>query len=318
MLELRLLYHYTKMTCTAGESLRSMVPILCHPMWEVSIPQMAFSSPIVLDALLGVSALHLLALQPGDHSLVLASKSYFNKALTKQRDLVSSLNAGNAEALLVAAVLIAHHTWLATHIIEYDERPNARYNMTLQTYAMCLGIQGLMRRASPWLEKYTFGPEDASRVLDEATRNKGFMKLALEDMASLSVYFCNNNVPPGDSDTYEKVASEVIIHYSLLMAEPLDTSRIEQAVVTILHRMPVRYVELLGAEDPIAMALLARNLSLLSYLEDSTAWWIHGAGDQKVPHKAVNGIRELMPTEWLWTMTFPMNIIAKEIKLDFN
>jgi hypothetical protein len=293
-----------------------MVPILCHPMWEISIPQMAFSSPIVLDALLGISALHLLALQPGDHSLALASKSYFNKALTKQRDSVSSLHAGNAEALLVAAVLIAHHTWLTTHIIEYDERTNVRYNMTLQTYAMCQGIQSLMRRASPWLENYTFAPEDVNRVLDDATRNKGFMKLALKDMASLSVCFRNEIVPLGDSDAYDKAASEVISHYSLLMAESFDTIRIEQAVVTILHRMPVRYVELLEAEDPIAMALLARNLSLLSYLEDSKAWWIHGAGDQKVPNKAVNSIRELMPTEWLWTMTFPMNIISKEIKLD--
>lgn len=55
--------------------------------------------------------------------------------------------------------------------------------------------------------------------------------------------------------------------------------------------MPERYLDLLEADDPLAMAILARNLCLLSFLEDSKAWWFHGAGEQKVSKEAVLSIR---------------------------
>ena len=314
VLELRLLHHYTKTTCS-GESLRAMVPLLCHPMWEVNIPQVAFSSPIVLDALLGISALHLLALQPGDHSMALASRSYFNKAVTKQRDALPDLNTENAEPLLVAAVLIAHHTWLAAHVTEHL---NERYNVTLQTYQMCKGIQALIRRASPWLEGYTFTPEKGAGLIDDANHSRGFMKHALNDLAALSACFHREGVPADDSAAYEGATNEVASTYSIVTAKPFDASRAEQEIVTILHRMPERYLELLEGEDPLAMAILARNLCLLSFCGESKAWWIHGAGQQKVPIKAVQGIRGLMPSQWLWTMDWPMKIISKEITLDAN
>jgi hypothetical protein len=284
-------------------------------MWEVDIPQIAFSSPIVLDALLGISALHLLALQPGDQTLALASRSYFNKAIAKQRDGLSHLDAENAEPLLVAAVLIAHQTWLMTH---FADRLDERYNLNLQTYQMCKGITTLIRRASPWLEKYTWLPEDQQSHLDEGIQNKGFTKHALKDLATLSVHFYKNDIPIEDSAAYEKTAEELVAIYSLLRFEPLDISQIEQSIVTILHRVTPRFLVLLEGEDPIAMALLARNLSLLTFLEGSKSWWIHRAGQQKVPNKAVLGIRGLMPIDWLWTMEWPLNIIAREVTLDID
>jgi hypothetical protein len=284
-------------------------------MWEVDIPQIAFSSPTVLDALLGISALHLLALQPEDQTLALASRSYFNRALAKQRDGLSHLDAESAQPLLVAAVLIAHLTWLTTH---FTGRLDERYNLTLQTYEMCKGITALIRRASPWLEKYTWSPEERHYHLDNEIHSKGFMKRALEDLAMLSVHFYKNGIPTEDSTAYKTTAEELVAIYSLLMAEPMDVCWVEQSIVTILHRVTPRFLELLEGEDPIAMALLARDLSLLSFLEDSKSWWIHGAGQQKVPHKAVLGIRGLMPMEWLWTLEWPLNIVAKEITLDID
>lgn len=314
VLELRLLYHYTSTTC-AGQSLKQMVPLLCHPMWEVNIPQVAFSSPMVLDALLGISAIHLLALQPEDHSLALASRAYFNRAVANQRNALSRLDAESAQPLLVTAVLIAHHTWLSTHI---TERLDKQYNLTLSTYQMCLGISALIRRASPWLEQYSWSPESSQSCIDDVVKSRGFMRRALEDLNSLSVYFRRQDTPAEDSLAYEKTVVELVAIYSLLMAEPLDVTRIEQDIVTILHRVTPRFLKLLEGEDPIAMALLARNLSLLSILEGSKSWWIHGAGKQKVPNKAVLGIRGLMPAEWMWTMTWPVNIVSKEITLDID
>ena len=291
-----------------------MVPIISDSMWEINIPQLAFTSPIVLDALLSISALHLLALQPGDQSLAFASRLYFSKALKKQRDSVTNINAENAEPLLVGAVLIAHHTWLAAHI---TGSPNDRYDMALQTYLMCQGIQTLIQNAWPWLQQYTFTPEKIE-LEEDAAQKTGFLKLALEDMASISAHFYEDGVPPEDSDAYNRTANEIRTVYSLLTHEPFNGTRIEQTIVTILHRVPTRFVELLRTEDPLAMAIMARNLSLLTFSENSKAWWIYGAGDKKVSSQAVLGIRRLMPADWMWTMTWPMNIISKKIKLDFD
>jgi hypothetical protein len=200
----------------------------------------------------------------------------------------------------------------------FADRLDERYNLNLQTYQMCKGITTLIRRASPWLEKYTWLPEDQQSHLDEGIQSKGFTKHALKDLATLSVHFYKNDIPMEDSAAYEKTAEELVAIYSLLRFEPLDISQIEQSIVTILHRVTPRFLVLLEGEDPIAMALLARNLSLLTFLEDSKSWWIHGAGQQKVPNKAVLGIRGLMPIDWLWTMEWPLNIIAREVTLDID
>lgn len=315
VLELRLFHHYVKTTCDV-KSLRDLVPVLAHPMWEIDIPQMAFSSPIVLDALLGISALHLFALQPTDHSMAVASRSYFNKAVAQQRYALSTLNAENAETLLVTAVLIAHYSWLTNHL---TGQPEKRYKVQfLQTYHMCLGINALIRRATPWLEKYSQLPEASRSSTAERALESGFMKRAFRDLTSLSAHFHKEGVPFDDSAAYEKATEELAAIYHLLMEEHLDVSRAEQIIVTILHRLPLRFVELLEAEDCIAMALLARNLSLLTFLEISKAWWLHGAGEQKVSNAAVLGIRALIPPEWLWIMEWPMSIIRKEATLDME
>ncbi|KAG0652453.1 Sterol uptake control 2 [Hyphodiscus hymeniophilus] len=315
ILELRLLHHYTKTTCGA-DSLEDMVPIISHSMWEISIPQLAFSSPVVLDALLGISALHLLALQPGDQSLAVVSRTYFDKAIKGQRDSLCSLSVENAEPLLVGAVLIAHHTWLAQHLIE---SPHEHYGMSLQTYQMCVGIQTLIRDTTPWLEKYNFRPEETESGLDDDVRSNGFVKLALDDMTLLSAHFYDNVVPPTDSDAYRVTSDELIKIYCLVVAQTCEVTRIEQEIVTVLHRLPARFLELLRAEEPLAMALMARNLCLLTFFEDtSKAWWVHGAGEKKVATTAVLAIRKSMPLEWLWTMAWPMNVVSREIKLDLS
>jgi hypothetical protein len=92
---------------------------------------------------------------------------------------------------------------------------------------------------------------------------------------------------------------------------------IEQTIVSILHRVPERFVELLEKEDPIAMALMARGQAVLRFIDDSGAWWIHGAGEWKVSETAVWGIKGLMPPEWLWTMDWPLKVVSKEINIEY-
>jgi hypothetical protein len=82
--------------------------------------------------------------------------------------------------------------------------------------------------------------------------------------------------------------------------------------------VPEHFVGLLETDDPIAMALMARNHAVLRLVNDSGAWWIHGDGEWRVSEKAVGGIKALMPTEWLWTMDWPLKVVSKEINIEYE
>lgn len=111
LLELRLLHHFTITTCRNQTPLM-VVPVFCYPMWQFDIPQMAFSSDVVLNGLLSISALHLLYKSPEDQDLMRASSSYLDKAVKKHRLAVANVDPESIEPLLVSAVLVSHFVCL--------------------------------------------------------------------------------------------------------------------------------------------------------------------------------------------------------------
>ena len=78
----------------------------------------------------------------------------------------------------------------------------------------------------------------------------------------------------------------------------------------ICHAVPQTYYELLRKEDPIAMALYARILAIVSLLEEFGSWWVHGVGNNKMPRKNVQSVLTRMPLELRWTMEWPMRILG--------
>jgi len=79
-------------------------------------------------------------------------------------------------------------------------------------------------------------------------------------------------------------------------------------------RVPQLFLELIALEDPRALALLARNLSLLKVVDN--IWWLHGAGkSQQVAEHALAGIKSLMPREWAWSMEWPLRVVGCEGKM---
>jgi hypothetical protein len=311
ILELRLLHHYTKTTCKA-QTLSAMIPLLCHPMWEIDIPQMAFNNDIVLNALLGISAVNLFALNPEDQGLVRVSRSYMDKALSKYRATIVDVCPNNAEPLLVAACLIAHFTWLMAHSKDLKKEP---YKIDLQTYQMCIGIRTLVAQTKPWLDKYQWPHIYNIPAPFPEVYSRRFIESALQDMNLLSSVFSDKGIFGEDSEVYAAVASDLTTTYYMLARKTFDMVTVEQQAVTFLHRLPPRYAELLEQEDPIAMTLLARNMAMFVFMEESSAWWIHGSGPNRIPYKAVWGIHGLIPIKWLWTLDFPKKIILKEITL---
>lgn len=82
------------------------IPMPWMYVWELDIPQVAFTSDIVLNALFAISAVDLSSRFPEDVEMALASKAYFHKAVTAHRQLVIDDDEESAIPLFLTAVLL--------------------------------------------------------------------------------------------------------------------------------------------------------------------------------------------------------------------
>ncbi|KAE9375646.1 hypothetical protein N431DRAFT_480913 [Stipitochalara longipes BDJ] len=309
-LQLRLMYHYTKSTC--GRHIISTVPILPLSLWEVEIPQIAFSSELVLNALMGISALHLLSMNPQDRSLASASGWYLGKALKEHRTAMETMDLRNPEELIFAAVLIAHHHWLSASTKMFQEP----YMNDMGTYRFCQGIQALVARAAPWLLE---ADESSCVGIDKQIEYlpfPHFLESASDDTDNLLRSLEEDCASQEAKDAYDQVAVLLKATYSRIAHGSFGNPPIEQDITAFLPHTPQLFIEHLEKNKPLAMAMLARNIALLSILPDSGAWWIHGAGQCKMADTTVHGICGLMPPQDLWMMDWPLKLISGEITLE--
>jgi len=118
MLELKLMHHYTTITCKTFTFAAPMT----EDIWRVTVPKLAFSgSQHLADAVLAVSALHLRSLTPNDKELVRASHAYMAASLAEYNAALNKgINQSNAEALFLTSTLIAFQA-TATRTFIKDE-----------------------------------------------------------------------------------------------------------------------------------------------------------------------------------------------------
>ncbi|RDW62835.1 hypothetical protein BP5796_11137 [Coleophoma crateriformis] len=323
LLELQLMHHYTKVTCSLPKR-RSFPPCLpgsSYPLWEVYIPQIAFTSELVLSALLAVSSLHLSASSPNDPRISQASSFYIDKTLRLYRATISDEDPEHVDVIFATAILLVHITWLSSHSIE-DCDPFSIENH-LQTFHLCKGLKLLSEKLAPRLIKSdVFANQVQSQPKPKQTpgmdecQYPSFREIARQDLANLSTHFDHSLATAEDIEIYKLAAEDLTTTLALVSSGLIDVSFIEQEIASLLHRLPPRFVEMLREKDPIALALLARTFALLKIFDDDRAWWFHGVGEKKVAQVAVNGIASLMPSERFWMMDFPLKIIRGELKLE--
>ncbi|TVY47937.1 hypothetical protein LOCC1_G001618 [Lachnellula occidentalis] len=280
--------------------------------WSVDIPQLAFHSDLVLSALLGISALHLSALNPEDQRVAFAAQHYFDRAVSQHRLALGNVEHQDAEAILATAILICHHTWLASNSTPVEEP----YVLPLQTYYMARGIQVLFDQMWPSLKgsAYLWYAEQGVGMDDGMPSHfDPFLVGMQQDLDSLSKTFDEPDVSPEAKEVYEKTVMEIsFMCYAIINGA--EQHHIQSRVATMPIRLPQLFLELVARKDARALALLARNIALLKVVEN--IWWLHGTGKtQQVAEHAITGIRNLIPPEWTWTMEWPVQIISGDEKM---
>ncbi|EPE36428.1 hypothetical protein GLAREA_05766 [Glarea lozoyensis ATCC 20868] len=282
--------------------------------WQRTIPQLAFESELLLNPMLALSALHLHAHSHNDSDIAIALRRYLDRSLVKHRQTLTNPEKGVSEQLWLSSVLLSHMYWLLAH----QPQPDQAYVFPLQAMKMLEGGRVIFRDNDVLLGQKGYGwigDEAIPFVLPEEKLSK-FAQTQLRNLEyDLSILLDAFNVQKMTEDRKNIYieARDFVLHHYRSFFSGADTKTLQRFVGFMAVRCQPGYLDMLEQHDPLAMALMARMLVLLSALD--YAWWIHGTGEYEAINRDVRGICELLPKKLRWVMEWPRKVLGGEIDL---
>ncbi|KAI1173118.1 hypothetical protein F4777DRAFT_463765 [Nemania sp. FL0916] len=313
-LEMRLMYHYTQFTAM---QLPATYGYSSKELWLDRVPQMAFESDLLLDSVLTVAALHMQDLMPEDHKLGMAVNHYLDRTLAKHRHSLGCIENTLAEPLFLTAFMLCITSWQISH---RKSAASEMYRIPSNVFALVRGCCALHRQYDGWLARAGYDPGAVWFTVpgtNFAETDHPLLQEVREDVANLLEAFHVNTMPPDEASAYEDTAGCVVNLYEALVAQESNTI-LQRLVFTMAVRMKSRYdveVAMLEAGQPLALALYARILAVLGFIEH--LWWSRGplTHNRDVLHYSINGISNMMPLRSSWAMEWPLKVVSGEIKL---
>ncbi|MCJ1230673.1 hypothetical protein MMC12_007347 [Toensbergia leucococca] len=326
-LELRLLHHFITIVTYTFPACNEQ---RYRDLWTFDAVHSGFRYPFLLHAILAISALHLLSdvrsmsyfyardenqvavervarILPDTNNrtdLAKAHQWYLNMAVREQREAISNLSSSNADAVFMASLLISYQS---LRLIP-DLSTSTSYRPPMQWLKMCKAIGTIIEAAQSMVQSdsviarflaYTTEPD----VKDEMAMFNPLYRKPFDALLDWTKY----PEPCLNLETrtaYEKTLAYVGGVYHALLEKEAPRIMIRR-IVCLGVLAPPRYIELLEQGRPRALAILAHHLALSRAIEDH--WWFHGVAD-----RAVNGIRSILPAEWLWAMEWPLSMIEEK------
>jgi len=134
-----------------------------------------------------------------------------------------------------------------------------------------------------------------------------FIENSLLDLERLSVALAKRHY-----DSLEDHEALIDYHHALELAintfsAPRPFPNAQNMLALLFLRSPHRYIELLEENDPFAMALYARNLTMIHLVD--RIWWMHGLDGEELAAGNIRGVASLMPKQHLWMMEWPISAI---------
>ncbi|KAI1658370.1 hypothetical protein F4813DRAFT_356582 [Daldinia decipiens] len=305
MMELKLLHHYTTITC---QTLAISSPV-SEKIWRDTVPNLAFTgAEFLADALLAVSALHLRSRAPQDQELVRASHSYMASTLSEySARLGKGITESNAEALFLTAALIAFQS-TASRIFTRDDGSDFKdrsdgYSLPLSWFHSFQGIKAVVASSWQWLRHsgivIPIIESQPALNLDLSGQNANFFGHLL---AGMETEVANLDNPRTQELTRQAYQHAVAV---LDWAHKIPHTG---APLVFLATVSRRFVELLEFRRPRALAILASYFGLLKSLD--SVWWLKG-----LARREVMGIVSLFDPddeEWWPRLQWPVRVALYE------
>ncbi|KAI0388073.1 hypothetical protein F5Y04DRAFT_274926 [Hypomontagnella monticulosa] len=306
MMELKLLHHYTTITC---ETLAISSPV-SEKIWRDTVPNLAFTGANFLaDALLAVSALHLRSHAPQDQELIRASHSYMASTLSEYgASLSKGINESNAEALFLTAALIAFQS-TASRIFTRDDSGDLKdrsdgYALPLSWFHSFQGVKAVVASSWQWLRHsgivVPIIESQPALNLDLSGQNANFFGHLLNGVEEEALNM--------DDDPTTQMLTRQAYQHAVAVLDWAHKIPHTGAPLVFLASVSRRFVELLEARRPRALAILASYFGLLKCLDG--VWWLKG-----VSRREIMGIVSLFDPdddEWWPRLQWPLRIALYE------
>jgi hypothetical protein len=338
LLELQLLHHFNTVVIHTIPSSDDEVTFLLYNRHFV---QLAFSHPVLLNAILALSALHMLSsveikhpirslgpIKMKDHPLNgfgevalvgsidarNAHRIYLNLAIKQQSETIDKIFDSHTNharnALVVATVMLSYQAlgfWrLQTH--DQDELSASNYAPPIHWLRMVKGIESIAQSK----------PANASET---AFMNFMSTKNGKPDFSDKEALFGNANIGAfGDLIDYERFPEETPLNQQMETTYRLSLAYIggihkmieERGSPSSLFRMvlcmglmvPGQFLDMIEQRKPRALAIFALYCSAMLIFEDH--WMFSGMAVREI-----KGIELTLPEEWKWAMERPRRIMEE-------
>ncbi|KAH9886771.1 hypothetical protein F4778DRAFT_438322 [Xylariomycetidae sp. FL2044] len=306
MMELRLLHHYTTVTC---KTLAISSQDVSEKLWRETVPNLAFSgNNFLADALLAVAALHLRYISPHDQDIVRASHAYMASTLSEYgASLKRGITESNAEALFLTAALIAFQS-TASRMFNRDDSGEMKdrisgYTLPLSWFHSFQGVKAVVANSWQWLRNSTVVvPIIESQPALNLDLSGGHATFFGDLLAGSEEEIAADQDPANEALTRQAYQHAVAV---LDWAHKIPHTG---APLVFLATVSKRFVELLEARRPRALAILASYFGLLKCLDH--VWWLKG-----VARREIMGIVSLFnPDDEVWwpRLKWPLRIALFE------
>lgn len=261
-----------------------------------------------MDAMLSVAALHLRSQEPDNKALVRASHAYAASTLEEYCKLLDNgITAENAEALFLTATLIAFQASGSRIFLKEDAdanatEPGSRYVLPLPWFHAFQGVKTVVASSWPWIRasstvKAVIDAQPSFQLDFNPTGPQSFFGHLLDELNSEIATEETNKV----ASTSQAYSHAVCV---LNWAHKNPTPGASLAFPATVSR---RFIELVEAKRPRALAILACFFALLKRLDG--VWWL-----QDVTRREVMGLVALFEpgSSWWRHLEWPIRIAMWE------
>ncbi|KAH6973229.1 hypothetical protein EDB80DRAFT_743245 [Ilyonectria destructans] len=276
LLDLRLFHHYLEMTTRSTDF---------QVTWSFWIVEEAVQSPHVMDALLGFSAFHLRRYDKFDQSLREASHRFMARAIEHHREqLREGFNEKNATRSAAICALVSVHASVNNSYLVPEGGPRLPLHWfhSFQTGLRVVHMAQSFIQDSK-LSRQFQGLTSLEQVMMQGTCNDKFNFL-------LEYPDTQGSLDEDSLPAYSQAVALLSSLYSDLQhAKPLF----------FFVAVPSRFVDLLAAKDPRALAILGYFFMVVK--KGRQFWWIDGA-----PEHEFATIMTFLPSHWWPVMSWAM------------
>ncbi|CAL5867399.1 uncharacterized protein PFLUO_LOCUS1618 [Penicillium psychrofluorescens] len=271
-------------------------------MWSVTVPQMAFEYEPLLHTLLAIGAAHRSTMVPEEaNKLRPAHHGYIDSSLQQHRSLTYKDTGPEVESVCINAILISLYT-----IFLRSEPSTGPYEPPILWLSVARGVRVILQSVY-WTLVNSKSSLCSLFFAQPSIWNKD-NKFSFHDVPAKPFQFLlqyRRDEEEWCQETTEAYSKSV--GYLEMMFLAVSEEQPDFVVRRILNGfppvVPSHFTQLASERRPRALVILAYLFAMVKISEDM--WWLKGT-----PNREVYGIDSIVPIEWKWAMSWPLQLIS--------